>query len=334
MRYTLPALLFLTISVAIARQQPAPTAPVRIIFDTDIGPDYDDVGAITLLHALADSGQATILATIASNQHPRIAAVLSVMNTYFGRPQLPIGMVRGRAVNLPARQKWDSLIVANYSHALTTNGQAEDATDLYRRLLAQEPDSSVTIITVGFMTNLANLLVSKSDRYSPLDGLSLVKKKVKSVVSMAGHFGAEMGKFREFNVEKDVLASRYVFDNWNTPIIFSGFEIGSRVFTGLPLANSSYQHSPGKDVFAVSIPQDPADRNGRMSWDQTAVLVAIKGHSPYYTLAEGRFVCAEDGSNTWNRAGKGHFYLIEKMPVREVERVINTLMLHLPTGKK
>lgn len=334
MRYSLLALLILTLSVATAQQRPATKPPVNLIFDTDIGPDYDDVGAITLLHALADSGQVTILATIASNQHPRIAAVLSVMNTYFGRPNLPVGVVRGRAVNLPARQKWDSLIVATYPHTLKTNEQAEDATDLYRRLLTQQPDGSVTIVTVGFMTNLANLLISKPDRYSPLDGFALVKKKVKQLVSMAGHFGAEMGKFREFNVEKDALASRYVFDTWNTPIIFSGFEIGSKVFTGLPLANSNYERSPGKDVFAISIPKDPNDKNGRMSWDQTAVLVAIKGPSPYYTLTEGRFVCAENGSNTWNRAGKGHFYLVEKMPVREVERVINTLMLHLPTGKK
>ena len=32
--------------------------PVRIIFDTDLGPDYDDVGALAFLHAMADSGEA------------------------------------------------------------------------------------------------------------------------------------------------------------------------------------------------------------------------------------------------------------------------------------
>ena len=34
--------------------------PVPVIFDTDMGPDYDDVGAIAMLHALADKGEATI----------------------------------------------------------------------------------------------------------------------------------------------------------------------------------------------------------------------------------------------------------------------------------
>ena len=42
--------------------------PVKIIFDTDLGPDYDDVGALAFLHAMADSGKAEILATVASNK--------------------------------------------------------------------------------------------------------------------------------------------------------------------------------------------------------------------------------------------------------------------------
>jgi inosine-uridine nucleoside N-ribohydrolase len=330
-RPILALLLSLTTALTAFTQTSKPATAARpIIFDTDIGPDYDDVGAITLLHALADSGQARILATIASNQHPLIAPVLDVFNTYFKRPNLPIGVVRGRAVNLPAWQKWDSLVVARYPHDVKTNAQAEDATPLYRRLLASQPDGSVTIVTVGFMTNMANLLESGPDRYSPLDGTALVKKKVKQLVSMAGHFGKEMGKFREFNVEKDVLASIYAFHNWPTPIVFSGFEIGSRIHTGLPLVNSNYQNSPAKDVFARSIPMDKNDANGRMSWDQTAVLVAIKGAEPYYKLVEGRVRIKPDGSNEWDSAGKGHFYLVEKMPVAQVEALINALMMHLP----
>ncbi|AQG79952.1 nucleoside hydrolase [Spirosoma montaniterrae] len=308
-------------------------APVNLIFDTDIGPDYDDVGAITLLHALADSGQVRILATVASNSSKYIGPTLDVMNTYFGRPNLPVGVVRGRAVELQASQGWDSLLVARYPHDLKTNQQAEDATVLYRRLLADQPDNSMTIVTVGFFTNMANLLESKPDRYSSLDGAALVRRKVKQVVSMAANFGPDMGKHREFNVEKDALASVYVFKNWPTPILFSGFEIGSRIFTGLPLVASSYQNSPGKDVFARSIPMDKNDKNGRMSWDQTAVLVAIKGYEPYYSIVEGRIIPKADGSNGWDPAGRGHAYLVEKMPAAQVQAVIDQLMLHQPVRR-
>jgi hypothetical protein len=74
------------------------TRPVPILFDTDFGPDYDDVGAITLLHALADSGQANILATIASDKHANVGPALNAFNTYFNRPDIPIGVPKGKAV--------------------------------------------------------------------------------------------------------------------------------------------------------------------------------------------------------------------------------------------
>src|SRR5947207_3940635 len=160
--------------------------PVSIIFDTDMGPDYDDVGAIALLHAMADRVECTILATIASNQHSYIAPVLNVLNTYFKRPRIPVGVVSGQAVNIASFQKWDSLLTVNYPHTIQSNRQAEDALVLYRKLLAAAPDKSVTIVTVGFLTNMANLLQSAPDKYSSKTGRDLIKQKVKMLVSMAG----------------------------------------------------------------------------------------------------------------------------------------------------
>lgn len=305
--------------------------PVPIIFDTDIGPDYDDVGAIALLHAFADSNECTILATIASNRYPRIAAVLDLFNTYFKRPDIPIGVVRNGGVNLASIQKWDSIIVTRYPHSIIKNEEAENAVSLYRKILASQPDGSVTIVTVGFLTNLADLLLSAPDNYSPLNGKALVKKKVKQLVSMAARFDHEMGKFKEFNVVKDSSASVIVFEQWSTPIIFSGFEIGVKVLSGLPLVNNEgIQSSPVKEVFEISIPQDPQDRNGRMSWDQTAVLIAVRGYEKFYEAVHGRIIAKPDGSNGWDHKGTGHIYIKEKMPVAQVAAVINDLMMHQP----
>lgn len=69
-----------------------------VIFDTDMGPDYDDVGAIALLHAYADQGHAEVLATVASTKYEGVAAVLNVLNTYFRRPDIPIGVPKGDAI--------------------------------------------------------------------------------------------------------------------------------------------------------------------------------------------------------------------------------------------
>lgn len=55
---------------------------VRLILDTDLGPDYDDVGAMAVMHALADSGYVDILATISSNKSElTILALKSLIHT-------------------------------------------------------------------------------------------------------------------------------------------------------------------------------------------------------------------------------------------------------------
>lgn len=298
----------------------------KIIFDTDIGPDYDDVGALAILHALADQKECEILATIASNNYPNIVPVLDVINTYFGRPDLPVGIVRGKSLQLPAWQKWDSVLVAKYPHTLRSNNEAEDAVTLYRKILAAQPDRSVTIVTVGFITNMANLLQSKPDKYSSLDGESLVKKKVNMLVSMAGAFPS--GK--EFNVERDAASSKYAFEHWPTAVYFTGWEVGAKIFSGLPLIKSTTQDSPVKDAFAISIPKAKEDVNGRKSWDQTAVLMAVRGVDKYFSLIPGKIVCHEAGTNTWDGKPGGQFYATEKVPFPQVEKIINDLMMHEP----
>ena len=148
---------------------------------------------------------------------------------------------------------------------------------------------------------------------------------------MAARFDNEMGIFKEFNVVKDAAAAVTAFSNWPTPIIFSGFEIGWKIHTGLPLVNNAaITHSPVKDVFARSIPMDPQDKNGRMSWDETAVLVAVRGYQKYFDVVKGNFICNADGSNGWDKNGQRDYYLVQKMPVPEIEKVLNDLMMHQP----
>jgi inosine-uridine nucleoside N-ribohydrolase len=115
--------------------------------------DYDDVGAITLLHCFADSNYIRILATMASSKHKNAAAAINVFNTYFSRPEIPIGVVRGNAVALGDNQHWTDSVISRYPHQIKSNQDVPDALELYRKILAAQPDHSVTIITVGFLTN-------------------------------------------------------------------------------------------------------------------------------------------------------------------------------------
>ncbi len=305
--------------------------PVNIIFDSDMGPDYDDVGAITILHALADKGEAHILATIASTKYNGVAGVLNVFNTYFNRPEIPVGVPKGYALELRDWQHWTDTILAKYPHKIKTNDEAWDAVRLYRKILASQPDKSVTIVTIGFLTNLSNLLNSTGDEYSSLGGKELIAKKVKLLVCMGGKFPSGF----EFNVMKDAKASQNVYQNWPTFVIFSGFEIGAKVLAGLSLIhNESIKNDPVKDVFSISIPMAKEDSIGRKSWDETAVLVAIKGYSQYYTLHPGRIKVADDGSDIWDDNGKGQAYLVEKVDYKEVQELINSLIQHQPVKKQ
>ena len=300
---------------------------VSIIFDSDMGPDYDDVGAITMLHAFADSGDAKILATIASTKYDGIACVLNVFNTYFNRADIPIGVPKGNALMLRDWQHWTDTLIAKYPHKIKNNNEAFDAVELYRKILSQQPMHSVTIITIGFLTNLKKLMESKADKYSSLDGKKLVEEKVKQLVCMAGKFPEGY----EFNVDKDIPASQFVFDSWPTEILFSGFEIGAKIKAGLPLINNNaINNSPVKDVFKMCIPMAKEDSAGRMSWDETAVMVAVKGIWPFYHLHHGHIQVSDEGKITWRDMDKTQAYLIEIRPSVEAEKFINNAIMHQP----
>ena len=301
--------------------------PVKIIFDSDLGPDYDDVGALAFLHAMADSGKAEILATIASNKHELVAPAIDVINTYFSRPDLEIGAPKSYGANMGSSQHWADSIVAKYPHRISSTSDAADAVSVYRKILQSQPDNSVTVVTVGFLTNLGNLLKSQPDKISDLSGNVLVRKKVTKLVSMAGWFP----EGREFNIFIDSASSKYVFENWPGEIIFTGFEIGKSILTGLRLIQSPVQNSPVKDVFRISIPLSEEDRNGRMSWDETAVLIAVYGTERFFDTKRGTISVYPDGSNSWKEDPKGkHQYVIQKMPVQEITKFIEDRMMHIP----
>ena len=325
----LKQLLFLLITCILCvsiscNQQPQ---PVSVIFDTDMGPDYDDVGALAVLHALADSGEAKILATVSSNMYANTVPCIEVINTYFKRPDIPLGAPRQGPNMFDQRfgnSYWADFLTDCYPHTIKKTADAPDAVQVYRRILSSQPDTSVHIITVGFFTNLAALLQSLPDQFSDLDGKALVKKKVRRLISMAGSFP----QGHEFNVFIDSVASVTVFNEWPTPILLSGFEIGVSIITGLRLVFSDVQNSPVKDAFSMCLKMDV---HGRCSWDQTAVLVGVRGPQKYFDTVKGRMTVLSNGNNTWQDDPNGpHEYLVWKMPIEQLTILIEDLMMHRP----
>ena len=297
---------------------------VPIIFDTDIGTDVDDAGALAILHIMADRGEVKILATMSANQNRWSAPAIDVINTYYGRKDMPIGSSKTD----PSPEKWYHDSVPDYPHDLTTGEDAPDAVALYRKILAAQPDHSVTIVVVGWLTNMAELLDSKPDRYSPLNGKKLVKAKVKELVSMGGVWPNSPKREGEYNFHMDGAAAHKVISEWPGRIMFTG--LGRDVMTGARLVTEGPKDNPVRAFYRNFFNSNKVSQ--RSSWDLIAVLYAVRGLSDYFDeVTTGKSVSQEDGSNQWV-PGKpsNHAYLAYKMPQSELAKVIEDLLLTPP----
>jgi purine nucleosidase len=139
---------------------------------------------------------------------------LSVLNDYYGRTDIPLGAYRGR-VGMPTNnyqspwgfrreppmEPWQvgpyvADLVAHFPSRIQNASQAYEATHLLRLVLSAAEPFSVTIVSVGYTTNLLSLLESSPDAISPLSGRELVARGVKQLVIMGGR--------RQFGIWDDV----------------------------------------------------------------------------------------------------------------------------------
>jgi len=298
--------------------------PVRLIFDTDMMGDVDDVGTAAVLHALADQGEVEILAMGLSGKNPWSPLCLSALNIYFGRPEIPLGVVRGPAFERESR--YAETIAEEFPRRLKSAEDAPNAAVLYRDVLAEQPDKGVVMVSVGQVTNFANLLKTTPDEHSELPGTELVKRKVKAWVCMGGRFP----QGREANLIHDGPAAADAIENWPTPIIFSGWEIGQEIMTGANLRQVP-EGTPVRRAYELY-----NGLNDRQSWDQTAVVYAVRGLggglADYWGLeTQGHLHVNQDGSNVWRSSpDKDHAYLVRKMDPKKIAAVIEELMLRRP----
>ena len=205
-------------------------AQVRIILDTDIDSDVDDVEAVAMVHALADQRKVNLLGVIVTSDDPYAPRCVSALNNYFGRPRLPIGFLKNQQKIIHRDYyRYAKQISEEFPHGLISREKATDAVFLYRKMLSDSPDSSVVIVTIGHLTSLQSLLKPGPDKNSSLTGLQLVEKKVSKWLFMGGLFPA--GKEANF-FKPDPLSTVYCLQQWKKPVVFAGWEIGKNVITG------------------------------------------------------------------------------------------------------
>jgi len=292
----------------------------KIIFETDMGNDIDDALALDMLYKYQDAGDIELLGIMTNKNSEYSAAFIDQMNNWYGYPEIPVGIVRNGADSENDAVNYTMLVALmkdeqgapQFSQTESYPQSLMDAHTLYRKLLAEQPDHSVTVISVGFSTNLARLLESRPDNYSPLTGKELVSKKVKLLSMMAGCFNKEDQP--EYNVVKDIPAAKKVFDEWPTTLVASPFEVGIQInYPGQSIEQDFKWASLHPMVEAykkyLEMPYD------RPTWDLTSVLYAVEGSSFFDRSEAGKIRINEKGNSSFvaDKLGDRYYLSVDSL---------------------
>ena len=262
----------------------------HIILDTDMGNDVDDALAMAVLHSLQSRGQCNLAAVILSRAGHDAAAMCAAVNQFYGRGQIPVGVMRVGMESqtnrfLPVAEQWPH----HYDPAT-----APDAVALLRQTLAGLPDQSVTIVHIGFATNMAVMLANPAD-------VALLTRKVRCLSLMAGAFLPIDGdaRFKEFNVICDIPAMQALAAHWPTPVVWGGFEIGWALrYPRISIAEDFGYVARHIIVEAYNAYCAPAEE--RPCWDLATALYAVCPERGYFGLSRpGRVVVDDEGVTTF-----------------------------------
>ena len=323
-----PLSLVLLVSFFSPVQPGRAAEPVHLVLDTDIGNDIDDALALGMIHALENRAEVQLLAVTITKDNRYAAPFVDLINTFYGRPNIPIGVVRDGKTRddspmlwIPAQRR-DSHGQYVYPHRLEDGSQAPEAVQLLTRVLSDQPDHSVTIAQIGFSTNLARLLNAPSGR-------DLIQRKVKLLCLMAGNFAEPKP---EYNVYTDPDSAKVLLQEWPTPMIFSGFEVGLAVtfpYESIQKDFNYTQNHPIAEAYRIFLP----NHEDRPAWDPTAVLEAIRPDRGYFELSPpGRVKLGPKNITVFTPDPQGNcrYLIIKPDQVGRVRELLATLVSEPP----
>ncbi|HCK98982.1 MAG TPA: hypothetical protein DHW42_02590 [Candidatus Marinimicrobia bacterium] len=277
--------------------------PKKIIYETDMCLDVDDVGGLAMLHGLANNDEVELLAVCFNEVHPSGAAAIDAINTWYGRGDIPVGIYKKDLADPDKSEYLD--VVANFPHDLDSEN-APSAVDVYREVLSKQADKSVTIVSVGFIVNLYDILKEEPD---------LVAQKVAELVIMGGPGGDGFNLARH----NTRAFTEYVLRNWPSPIVFSG--AGTGIFTGEGLENSPLEN-PIREAYYQFFNSNFC---GRHSWDQMTILYGVRGISDYFTELED--------VDRWQLEPGQRSSIHIKLTRDDYARIIEDLMMKAPLNR-
>lgn len=306
-------MLFLHAALARAAELP------RVIFDTDMGSDCDDAGALAVLHAVADAGEVQILGVIFSSGRNRYGVgTCDAINTYYGRGDLPLGQYYGTDVGDPADTYTRRIATDTGRFGHDVIDRAPDLLDVYRSILKAQPDGSVTLCTVGHPHALVHLLRDS-------EGAALIRAKVQRWVAM----GLGGWNFKAMGMS---AYSQELLEKWPKPFYIS--PQGATIKTGHRRLPQTPESNPVREAYRLW-GERKALTEGRSSWDQVAVLFAVRPE--LFTVERfGRVERRADETVVWNPDVDNplHCRVSPQLADEAMAEVIEQLMARPPKGSR
>lgn len=287
----------------------------ELIIDTDIGIDCDDAVALGLTAGYVQSDKCTLKAVTCATTREYAPHAAGIILNYYGIT-CPIGKMTLPPLGCDATDTYGRALYDRYGGVDAQTG----AVELLRKTLSAS-ERKLTLVTIGPLSNIAALLCSGRDEYSPLDGEELVRRKVDAVFLMAGRFDGNKANKCEFNIEQDIKAAQIVADRCPAPMVYCPFEVGARVF--------SYPHAGDNPVFYAMYAFARACRRPekdfrRECWDPITCMLAIEGNCAGLSYSpRGRVAVQDDGKTVFTPDPNGlHRYVILDGDPRLVETAI------------
>jgi hypothetical protein len=288
---------------ASAAKPPSTTKPAdvpRVIIDTDLSRWWDDATVLGLANVLQTQGKVKVLGIVSDVPNRLAVAAIDAIDTAYKHPNTPVGAVVGSDAD-SFQHGYTDTVVAKLPHSISDSSQAPEAVALYRRLLARQPDHSVTIVAIGGYTNLAGLLASTPGNGSKLDGRALVARKTKRMVIEDGLFPGGGPAFTNQKIDLAAATAVVSGEGWPVPVAWvdglTGIatKVGATLCTTTPADNA--MHVVYEALFNCGPPTDG-------DWDAPTFLYAI-GDTPsmFAELGQGgAAVINAQGGLSWDDA--------------------------------
>ncbi|MBP5620420.1 MAG: nucleoside hydrolase, partial [Thermoguttaceae bacterium] len=128
--------------------RPTQDAPVKLIFDTDIGGDIDDAFALGLIHSLCNRGVVELLAVTITNPDENAGRFVAACDAINGRPEIPVGLLKEGDFDsdfypsATLAQKTDD---GSLEYPVPEGYRPEDPVKLLRKTLANAQDGEIVI---------------------------------------------------------------------------------------------------------------------------------------------------------------------------------------------